>query len=221
MKSGRTERAEEKRRAREEREKREKEAESLRAVRFADACERFTREGYAVKDCTVGIKAANVFGILSALPFAAVGAAAYVLFAPAYRVLLGYAVWDFLVLAVLLVVSVPVHELLHGLLWAAANRSFAGIRFGFMREYLTPYCACETPMCAARYMAGSLAPFLVLGVGFTLAGVFSGSWMLTAAGLYNIFCAGADVFLSFKILFSGGGVFLDHPNRCGYYRFYK
>ena len=94
-----------------------------------------------------------------------------------------------------------------------------GIRFGVMREFLTPYCACEAPMHSAAYVCGTLAPFVFLGLGLSAAGIAAGYWALLCAGVINIFCAGADILVSVRAL--GGGVLLDHPERCGFYRFRK
>lgn len=204
---------------RRQKEQRRREAQQARLTAFEGRCAALRAQGRTQADCTFGALAANVFGMLAALPFAGAAVAAYFLCAPAFRALFSVFAWDFFALAGMLLVSLPVHEGLHGLFWAAANRSFRGIRFGVMREFLTPYCACEAPMHSAAYVCGTLAPFVFLGLGLSAAGIAAGYWALLCAGVFNIFCAGADILVSARAL--GGGVLLDHPERCGFYRFRK
>ena len=197
-------------------------AERRRAARlcaFEERCARLREEGREQKDCTVGLTAANVWGILSALPFAAAAAVAFILRGGALIALTGSFFADLGLLALAVVASIPVHEGLHGLLWAAANRSFSGIRFGIAG--FTPYCACEKPMGRAKYMLGSLAPFALLGAAPCAAAFFTRSLFALIFGIFGILCAGADIFVSVRAMAAGKGVLLDHPERCGFYLFRK
>ena len=177
-------------------------------------------DGYACKDCTFSLKRAQVLGIALALPFAAASVAA-VFFAGPRAMFAGRAYLDLLLFSAAALLSIPVHEGLHGLVWGAVNTSFRGIRFGILREGLTPYCACETPMNRARYLAGCLAPFVVLGLGFAAAGAVTGFTALSCLGAFNAVSAGGDLLVALKMLAAGGGVALDHPAACGFYLFQK
>ncbi len=188
------------------------------AALFEEQCAQLAARGFAAKDCTVGLRAANIYGILTALPFVGAGIAAFVLAPSSMRNMLSFSA-DFLLLAVLLILSVPVHECLHALAWAAARGSAAGIRFGFNARFLTPYCACAYPMRRAQYFAGILAPFAVLGAGFCIAASLTGYWALCVLGAFNILSAGADLLVSFRLAFARGKYFLDHAERCGFYAF--
>ena len=188
------------------------------ALLFEEQCARLAAQGYTVKDRTVGLLAANVYGILTAIPFAAAGVLAFVFSPLPARHMLSFPA-DLLLFAVLLLLSVPVHEGLHALFWAAARGSFAGIRFGFYARALTPYCACGFPMRRAQYLAGVLAPFLFLGAGVCVAACLTGYWALCALGVFGVVSAGADLFVSFRLLFAKGRYFLDHPERCGFFSF--
>ena len=108
------------------------------ALLFEEQCARLAAQGYAVKDRTVGLLAANVYGILTALPFAAAGVLAFV-FSP--------------------------------------------------------------------------------GAGVCVAACLTGYWALCALGVFGVVSAGADLFVSFRLLFAKGRYFLDHPERCGFFSF--
>lgn len=204
-----------------DRKERERAAEAERMRKFGESVETLKSQGYAAADRTIGIKAANVFGVLTALPFAAAAILLFAVFAPAARNICPQLFEDIFLLAGLGFVSIPVHEALHGLFWGIANGSFRGIRFGVMREFWTPYCACEIPMTRGKYIIGTAAPFVFLGIGFSAAGILTGMWLLTGLGVYNIVCAGADILICCKVLFSREEIVLDHPQRCGFFGFHK
>lgn len=204
-----------------ERAERERAAEAERMRKFGESVDSLKSRGFTAADRTIGIKAANVFGLLTALPFAAAAVLLFVVFAPAVRNIFPQLFCDIFLLAGLGLVSIPVHEALHGLFWGIANGTFRGIRFGVMRELWTPYCACEMPMKRGKYILGTAAPFVLLGIGFSAAGIMTGFWLLTGLGAYNIVCAGADIMICFKVLFSRAEIVLDHPHKCGFFGFSK
>lgn len=203
-----------------ERDARRRAQEAARLARFEEKCRELRERGYRQKDCTVSVKRATAWGFALAIPIAAAAIAACLVLRP--RAMFAQQIYfDFLIVAVAAVLSVPAHEGLHGLVWGIANGSFSGIRFGILREGVTPYCACETPMNRARYLAGVLAPFAVLGLGFAAAGALTGYFSLAVLGAFNILSAGGDLLVALKMLFAGRGIFLDHPAACGFYRFYR
>lgn len=217
----RAERAAVKEQKAEERAKRLQAEGTERLRRFSQSVEELREKGYEAKDATFGIVAANVYGLLAALPFAAAAIALFVLFAPSVRGIFPFLFGDLFLLAGLALASIPVHEGLHALAWGAVNRSFDGIRFGVMKEVFTPYCACEVPMQRGKYVTGAAAPFVLLGIGFSAAGICTGYWVLLAAGVFNVFCAGADILVCFKALSHRAERLLDHPQKCGFFAFTK
>lgn len=204
-----------------ERRARDRQDEEERLSRFEERCALLRGRGYRQKNCTVTVLAANVWGTAVILPFAAAAVLLFIFFTPPRAMFPSFVAADFFLLAVLLAASIPVHECLHALCWAAANRSFAGIRFGVLRTSLTPYCSCEAPMGRAAYLCGTLAPFVLLGIGFSLAAVTVGYTVMLVLGVFNLFSAGGDALVAAKLLTEGRGIFLDHPTQCGFYRFYK
>ena len=190
-----------------------------RLRRFELCGEQFKAQGYAVRDCTFAIGRGTAVMLLTALPFAVVAVILYIFLTDAYLVL-----WsEWLIFIVAVIVGIPMHELLHALGWAAVNRSFKGIRLGFQRNTLTPYCACSIPMNRMKYVFGVLLPFGVLGLlSSVFSIIFAKFWLLLFA-LCNIFMAGGDTAVTFKALFYApkGALLLDHPERAGFFAFYK
>ncbi len=217
----RAERAAEKEERIKAREERARTAEAERLRKFCANVSALESQGYTASDKTFGVKAANVFGVLAALPFAGAAVILFVVCVHSVRNIFPMLFVEIFLLAGLGLVSIPVHEALHGLFWGIANGTFRGIRFGIMKELWTPYCTCEIPMKRWKYISGTAAPFIFLGIGFSAAGILTGFWLLLAVGVYNIFCAGADLLICFRVMFSCPQIVLDHPNKCGYLCFYK
>ena len=149
---------------------------AARAAAFEKTCAALKEAGYAMRDRTISVRRANWLGFLCGLPFAAVFFGSMWFLPYRQYALTGVFLADVPLFFVLLAVSIPVHECLHALFWAAANRSFAGISFGISNA--TPYCAC------------------------------------------GILCAGGDILVAGRAIFSRASLLCDHPERCGFYAFY-
>ena len=104
------------RQAREERLKKEREE---RFSRFDAACAALCGQGYTQRDKTLPPRRAGTLGILTAAPFA-IAAIVGGLFLPDLHFLLtGSLFADAALFLVLLLASIPAHEGLHALGWAA------------------------------------------------------------------------------------------------------
>lgn len=191
-----------------------------KARRYADfeaQCTALLAEGRTVRDRTFSIRRANGLGLLCGL-----AAAAAVLigawFLPRHHfAVTGSVIADLLLFFAAVFVSVPVHEGLHALGWAAAGGTFRGLSFGMAGG--TPYCACVRPMGRGRYLLGSLAPAAVLGAGLSAAGLCLMHVPLAGLGAVNFALAGADLLVAARALFCRADLLLDHPERCGFYAF--
>ncbi len=193
----------------------EKESARLRA--FGAQCAALEGAGYAVRDKTLSVGRAGVLGFLASLPFAA--AAVAVFFLREHRFLLIGVFWaDGLLFSAALFLSVPLHEGLHALIWAAVKGSFCGLSFGVAGG--CPYCACGVPLRRGKYLAGVLAPFVLLGAAFCAWGLIAGVFIPLALGVFNIVCAGGDILIAAKAVFCRAKLLLDHPSRCGFFAFY-
>lgn len=119
-----------------------------------------------------------------------------------------------------MLLSIPLHEALHGLAWGlCCQNGFKSIRFGFMREYLTPYCHCREPLSFAAYLLGGLTPFVLLGLSLFALAWAKGNGLLLALALFNIIAAGGDTTVACMLLPHRRAVLLDHPAECGFVAF--
>lgn len=191
-------------------------AEAERLARFAEQCALLEAQGMRGQDKTFSQRASALLGFLCALPFAAGAVVAFSFRGGKSWLLTGNLFADLALYILVFLASIPVHECLHALGWAAAKGSFAGLRICLSGG--TPYCACAQPLGRWRYLAGTLAPFLVLGAGLSAAGIAAASLPLTLYGAFNLLNAGADVLVSLRALASRG-LLLDHPSRCGFCAF--
>lgn len=187
---------------------------------FEATCDRLLEEGYKKTNLTIGIVKANLFVLLLAIPVVAIGVLLFV-----WRNPIGllrptpYGSLWFIVLFVLLIV---VHELLHGLTWSLfSEHHFKDIDFGFMKEYLTPYCTCAVPLSKSHYILGALMPCIVLGIIPVALGILLGSHLWFWTGIIMILSAGGDLLIVWKVLRfkkqpgSQEVLIYDHPTQAG------
>ena len=187
---------------------------------FEETCEKLSQQGYKRNDLTISIVKANLFVFLLAIPVVAIGVLLFAwknpisLLAPNPRGSL-----QFIVLFIVLIV---VHELIHGLTWSLfSEHHFKDIEFGFMKEYLTPYCTCTTPLPKSHYIMGALMPCIVLGILPTAIGILLGSSLLFWIGIIMILSAGGDIMIVWKVLAfkkqdeSEEVLIYDHPTQAG------
>ena len=187
---------------------------------FEETCERLSREGYKKTDLTIGIVKANLFVLLLAIPVVAVGVLLFGWRTPIS--LLTPTPQGSLLFIVVFLVLIVAHELIHGLTWSLyAEHHFKDIEFGFMKEYLTPYCTCTTPLLKSHYIIGALMPCIILGILPTAIGILLGSHLLFWIGIVMILSAGGDIMIVWKVLAfkkqdeSKEILIYDHPTQAG------
>ena len=113
-----------------------------------------------------------------------------------------------------------VHELIHGLSWSLfAEHHWKDIEFGFMKQYLTPYCTCGVPLEKGAYIFGALMPLILLGILPMIAGILCGSFGILLLGIIMADSAAGDIMIVWKILRyrseAGTIVYIDHPTQAG------
>jgi hypothetical protein len=187
---------------------------------FEETCERLSQQGYKRNDLTISIVMANLFVFLLAIPVVAIGVLLFAWKNPIS--LLTPTPQGSLLFVVVFVVLIVVHELIHGVTWSLyAEHHFKDIEFGFMKEYLTPYCTCTTPLLKSHYIMGALMPCIVLGILPAAIGILFGSHLLFWIGIVMILAAGGDIMIVMKLLAyksqSGSKEILiyDHPTQAG------
>lgn len=201
-----------------EKKKKQSAREREKLERFAEMKARMTEQGRECIECTISVLRANVMALVTAGPIALAAIILYVLiwgeldvvFTPA-----GGLLW-----LAALIVSIPVHEGLHGLGWHwFTDDGWSSIHFGMMWKYLTPYCHCARPLRAGAYTAGVLLPFAVLGLGVSAAGIALENPLVLVLGAFNILAAGGDTTIVWMLPKYKDCLIYDHPTECGFIAF--
>lgn len=191
-------------------------AELRRKEVFEKMAEGLAAEGYTQKILKLNFVELNVLTLLIAIPFMIPFLAAFRLFGNEFNIERGtsfIAVIAFLVLIV-------VHELLHGIAFSHfASDGWKSVSFGFNVKYCCPYCNCLQPLKKKPMIICALLPTIVLGFGFGIAAVISGSSLLLVISCLNIAGGGGDLFIVLKVLLyktkCEDVLFIDHPYEIG------
>lgn len=118
-----------------------------------------------------------------------------------------------------LLVSIVMHELIHGLTWrVAAKASSATITYGVHWKTLTPYAHVRGLMEVNAYRIGGLMPGLILGVIPYLLSLALGNTALLCFGVIHTLAAGGDGLILWSLRNVRQGTMVeDHPSRAGCY----
>lgn len=181
--------------------------------------EELLAEGYTEHNAVISIVKANVMAILTALPFAVLFVVLFVILAPYESGSWSNSILkNELILLAAIVVSIPVHELLHGAGWLCfCKNGRKSINFGVIWKNLTPYCHCSETLKISQYYVGLVIPFFVLGVIPCVISVINGSILLLLFGIFGIVGAGGDTTIGCLIFryIGKNALLLDHPSECG------
>lgn len=182
-------------------------------------------QGYIREDVTIGIVFANIMAVILSVP---------VIFLFGWLFLqrnIEYVQYTLEIsggkVLFLIIAGTVVHELIHGAVWGIfAEKHFQSIDFGFIAEYLTPYCTCTVPLKMRDYLLGGIMPGLILGIIPMTISVFWGTKLLFFFGAIMIVGAGGDFTIALKMLWTkhkrkGELVCLDHPTEGGFILFRK
>lgn len=189
---------------------------------FKQTMDDFQAKGYKPKDVTMSSKMAIIKGVIFALPFVILLGVVYRVFLTDKASLLEInGISFYATFIAIIVVSVFIHELLHGFGWIIASRKGWGtIKFNI--SALMPSCSCRTVLTKHQYLFGVLLPFVILGtISIIFMFVYPGTVsMLTM--LVVFFGAGADLVIAFDILHEKSSIFIsDHPTDAGFISYSK
>lgn len=181
---------------------------------------RLEEEGYQTIELTMGTLMANVLSLVSATPFIAGLMAMFFCFNKEVSWERSGDVqkaWSFLLVFMILIV---VHELIHGLTWGMfAESKWKAISFGFIWQYLTPYCTCKEPLKKQQMVWGCLMPTIVLGILPSVVAIITGNVVVLYMGCLMILGGGADLIIAGRILFQKSkgrdALYYDHPYKVG------
>lgn len=194
-------------------------AEQRRIKNLEKLTEEMTAKGYTRVDLTVGIVKANIFALALMIPLLVVGVGLYVLYNREFgRMPQGFG--PFVIFMMVLLVLVVVHELIHGITWSFFTPNhFKDIEFGFMKEYLTPYCTCNVTLSKWHHLCGTLMPLILLGIVPMVIGILTGNFGMLLMGVVMADAAGGDIMIAWKILTHKSNakesVYIDHPTQAG------
>ena len=178
-------------------------------------------KGYKEKDVTISSGKAMGLGTLYALPFVIVFGLLYrfLLIERAHLSEVG-GLSFYIMFIVIIAVSVVIHELLHGIGWAiSSGKGWQAVRFNI--HAMMPSCACKTALKKKSYLAGVLAPFVVLGLGSALfVFVYPGTVSFLTM-MVNFVAVGADLLIAVRVVKEDNCLIADHPTKAGYIAFYK
>ena len=197
------------------------EAEQKRLAAFEAQSENLKAQGYRRVDLTVNIVKANVFAIILLFPVMALGM--WLFWLKNGSLAGGIAlksIGGLLLFVLVMAVLVVAHELIHGLSWSLFTpHRFGDIEFGFMKQYLTPYCACLVPLTKGQYIFGALMPLVLLGILPMAAGILMGSMAALFMGIVMTVSAAGDIMIVWCLLTYRSQaetvVYMDHPTQAG------
>lgn len=193
-------------------------AEEKRMRRFEAISAELEEQGYRKTPLTIGLVSANVILLVIGIPFLVLSMILF--FHVNGKADLSFGGGKTLGLIAAMIVLTVVHELIHGAVWSLfCENGWKDIDFGFITQYLTPYCTCATPLPRWSYVEGALAPLVILGIVPYIAGLYSGSIFVFFLGIIMILAAGGDIMLTIKLLrFKAQGeevLIYDHPTEAG------
>ena len=203
------------------------EAEKKRTERFQKKSAEMKEEGYEESVHTVSIVKANILAVIIMLPFSAIIAVPYLMkYGTPQKGLLSTYLLDMALLIFLTMAEMAAHEGIHGLVWGLlAPEGFSAIEFGFIKEYLTPYCYCGSPLTKGQYLAGSVMPTLVLGFLQGAVSVWTGNFLVFMLAVILMIGGGGDFLVSWLIIRykkqHSKLAIMDHPTELGFAAFEK
>lgn len=175
-------------------------------------------KGYKRINLTVSIIKANIVAIVLLIPLFIIGGGAFIAYNKDPAMESGGI--QFVVFIIMLFVLIVVHELIHGFTWSLfTEHGFKDIAFGFMKEYMTPYCSCKVPLKKSHYILGAVMPFLLLGMIPMIIGVLFNQWLVLLMGIIMADSAAGDLMIIVKLLRyttdAKDVVYMDHPTQAG------
>ena len=200
----------------------QKEFVSTRKERTDRLVAEMTGHGYELKDLSVEGSKANKMALVTGV----IPSAVFVLL---FGLLHGWEKFrdvDFLLILVAFLISIIVHEGIHGLFFGLfAKNHFKAIEFGMIWKSLNPYCYCGEPLSRKQYLTGLLMPGIILGCCTGVLGLMTGNASLILFSVLSLFAAGGDIYIAWMIMQTSKKgreeQYLDHPDKPGVMMLHK
>ena len=172
-------------------------------------------KGFEEKKFIVSALKANLMVFVTSGPIA-------VVFWIIYTVLHGSGWLNGPVFIALVLASIIIHELIHGITWSLfTERGWDSISFGVIWKYLTPYCTCDECLPYGAYFLGGIAPTIILGFIPYIIALLTGNYTVLLFALFNIVVGGGDIYIIYLIRKCKNAIFVDHPYLIGCVAFRK
>ncbi len=169
-----------------------------------------------IREHTITIKQANMYGLVMFLPILVITALPFFLLNDVH--FSGPSLSHTLSFILLMAGGIVVHELLHGVVWALGQRrGWKAVKFGFNKEWLTPYCHCDQPISVLVYRLGAMTPLVVLGIIPLVVSYGNGSFSLWLYGFIFTVAAGGDMIAIWMVRhLRWNSKVMDHPENMGF-----
>ena len=196
--------------------KSQKEIVAVRKERIDRLIAEMTGQGYELEDLSVDGNTANKMALLTGV----IPSAVFVLL---FGLLHGWEKFkdvDLLLILVVFLISIIVHEGIHGLFFGLfAKNHFKSIEFGMIWKSMNPYCYCGEPLSRKHYLTGLLIPGIILGCCTGMLGLITGNASLILFSVFSLFAAGGDIYIAWMIMKTSKKgreeKYLDHPDKPG------
>jgi len=165
------------------------------------------------KEVTYSAMMVNVIGLLCVVPLLAAYMWSYRLFF--YKQLAEVPINMTLLLTGLLIISLAVHEVLHGVGWVL-TKGCAAKNIHLKFRMLMASCHCDKPLLGSRYMFGLVFPFAVLVTSTIILSFLYPSNVTLFAALVNIALCGGDILLFLRLFPYRRNKIIDHPDKAGF-----
>jgi len=186
---------------------------------------------YKKEKLTINLIWANIFGLLILIPIILIfGTPYYLIWNPTFDIKeifeslgpKGIGI-SFVMVYVILLLGVVIHELIHGITWARYTKNgFKSLKFGVLWKMLTPYCHCKEPLNVKQYIAGAIAPAIILGLIPSVIGIIIGNLGFLIFGMFFTMAAAGDILIINLIRKEKkDDLVQDHPSEAGCYIYRK
>ncbi len=201
-------------------------AEQKRKENFEAIQGKLEAEGYHMVELTMSELAANTLALFSAGPFIILMIVLFKVLNPGLELELDFDKVNVGLFFLFFFGLIVVHELIHGLTWGlCAESGFKAIAFGFIVQYITPYCTCSEPLKKRQMILGALMPTIVLGFIPGIVATVIGAVPMFYMACFLVLGGGGDLMVVAKILMyksqAAEKLYYDHPYKVGLVVFEK
>ena len=118
------------------------------------------------------------------------------------------------------IISIIIHELIHGYFFAKYNRSgWKTVKFGFNKEMLAPYATCQEPVKVKQFRIIVIMPTIILGIIPLLISLFiNHNLLLFFYAVFMILSGIGDILVLWVVRkLDTNQYIIDHPRALGYF----